>query len=53
MSLPYTGPCTVLSPQEAAYLAATLPPADKTAAAIVAKCERTLASDPRFRTPTK
>lgn len=55
---PYHGPCAVLTVAEAAYLHAALipatrPGADDTAAAIVAKCARTLASDPRFRTPTK
>lgn len=52
-SLPMSGPCCQLTPAEAARVALALAAArDELAVAIVAKCDRALASDPKWRTPT-
>ncbi len=52
-SLPMSGPCCQLTPTEAArVLDALQGHKDDTARAIVAKCARSLNSDPRWRTPT-
>ncbi len=51
--LPMSGPCCQLTPAEAARVALALATArDDLAQRIVAKCDRTLASDPKWRTPT-
>ncbi len=53
MSLAYRGPCTTLTPEEAArVLDALCGHKDATARQIVAKCSATLAADPRWREPT-
>lgn len=55
MSLPFRGPALVPSHDEVALIHRLLtatPNAEPLASGLVLKCERSLASDPRFRKPT-